>query len=72
MLPFILDGEPPFENGDYIYIPNIAEAIKEKKGEIDAYIVGNGMKKMVLKLGELTDDERKIILAECLINFYRG
>ena len=72
MLPFILDGEPPFENGDYIYIPNIAEAIKEKKGEIDAYIVGNGMKKMVLKLGELTDDERKIILAGCLINFYRG
>lgn len=72
MLPFLLDGEIPFENGDYIYIPDIAKAVAEKEAEIKAYVVGKEMKQFTLKLGDLTDDERKIILSGCLINFYRG
>lgn len=72
MLPFILDGEIPFENGDYIYVPNVAEAIANKQSEISAYVVGEKMKPFTLKMGDLTDDERKIILSGCLINFYRA
>lgn len=71
MLPFITEGEIPFENEDYIFIPNIKKAVIDKTEEIKAYVVGKDMKEFTLKLGNLTDDERKIILAGCLINYYR-
>ncbi|NLK36661.1 MAG: hydratase [Epulopiscium sp.] len=70
MLPFLLDGEIPFENGDYLFIPHIRRAILEKEATITAYIVNKKMQEFTLKLGDLTDDERKIILSGCLINFY--
>ena len=72
MLPFILDGEIPFENGDYIFVPDVKKLVSEKATEFKAYIVGKDMKEFTLKMGDLTDDERKIILSGCLINFYRG
>ena len=55
MLPFILDGETPFENGDYIFVPAIKEAIKDKKTEIPAYIVKDGkLVPFTLKMGDIT------------------
>ena len=71
MLPFIFDEENlPFENGDYVFIPQVAQGIKDKKSEFTAYVVRNGeMKEFTLKMGELTDDEREIILKGCLINY---
>ena len=74
MLPFIFDEENlPFENGDYVFIPQVAQGIKDKKSEYTAYVVRNGeMKEFTLKMGELTDDEREIILAGCLINYNRN
>ena len=72
MLPFIYEEDICFDNGDYLFIPNIIEAIKEKKSTIKAYVVNQNMKEFELKLGDLTDDEREIILKGCLINYYRG
>ncbi len=72
MLPFILDNELPFENGDFVYIPDIVQAIKDKKSEIKAYVVKDTLREFTVTLADLTDDERKIILAGCLINFYRN
>ncbi len=73
MVPFIIDkGELPFENKDYIFVPQIKKAIEDKLSEIPAYVVNKGMKEITLKLGELTDDEREIILKGCLINYYRS
>ena len=73
MLPFIIDkGELPFENGDYIFIPNIVQAIKDKAVSMKAFVVNKDMKEIELKMDELTDDERQIILDGCLINFYRN
>lgn len=72
MLPFIYKGELPFANGDYIFVEDIKKAVAEKISEIKAYVVNKGMKEFTLTLGELTDDERKIILKGCLINFYRS
>ena len=72
MLPFVYEEDICFDNGDYIFIPNIVEAIKEKSNSIKAYVVNKEMKEFDLKLGELTDDEREIILKGCLINYYRG
>ena len=72
MIPFILKEDICFDNGDYLFIPNIIEAVKEKKTSIKAYVVNKSMKEFELKLGELTDDEREIILKGCLINYYKA
>ncbi len=74
MLPFIIDeGELPFENLDYLFIPEIQTAIEEGKTEFEAYVVKNGkLKEFQLKMAELTPDEKDIILKGCLINYYRG
>ncbi len=73
MLPFVFEeDELPFANGDYIFVPNIAEAVRTKSDAIKAYAVkGEELKEFTLKLGELTDDEREIILKGCLINYNR-
>ena len=74
MLPFLIpEGELPFANGDYLFVPAIRKAIQEKAQTIQAYVVKDGaLQGFELKLGELTDDERDIILKGCLINYYRG
>ena len=73
MLPFIIDkGELPFANGDYIFIPGIAKAVKDKASAMKAYVVNKGMKEFELKMDPLTDDERQIILDGCLINYYKS
>ena len=71
MLPFLIQEELPFANGDYIYIPNIAEAVKNKTEKIQAYVVNRDMQEFELTLGQLTDNEREIILKGCLINYNR-
>ena len=73
MLPFIIDGEElPFKNGDYIFLPGIRESVKNKDENIKAFVVSqDGLKEFSLKLGNLTDDERQIILDGCLINYNR-
>lgn len=72
MLPFIIDaGKLPFKNLDYIFIPGIRKAVEEKAAVIKAYVVKDTPIEFDLKIGDLTDDERKIILDGCLINFYR-
>ena len=73
MLPFLIkDGELPFKNLDFIFIPGIRDAVAAKAPVIKAYAVkGNDLVGFDLMLGELTDDERKIILDGCLINFNR-
>lgn len=71
MLPFIIREELPFKNGDYIFIPGIADAVRNKTEEIKAYVVNKDMKEFSLTLGQLTDNEREIILKGCLINYNR-
>ena len=73
MLPFLIDeGELPFQNKDYLFIPDIRRAVEEKAEEIRAYKVGEeGLVEFTLRLGELTDEERQIILKGCLINYNR-
>lgn len=73
MLPFLIDeGELPFANDDYLFIPEIKKAVEEKVTEIKAYVVKDELQEITLKLGELTDDEREIILKGCLINYNRA
>ena len=73
MLPFLIkEGELPFANGDYLFFPQIRKAVEEKDDVIQGYGVGaEGLKEFEVALGELTDDEREIILKGCLINYNR-
>ena len=74
MLPFLIPaGDLPFANGDYLFIPGIRELIAKGASEIPAYVVKDQkLQPFTLQMGELTDDEKDIILKGCLINYYRG
>ena len=73
MLPFIIkEGELPFKNLDYLFIPGIKKAVEEKTSVIKAYkVTENSLEEFELTLGDLTDEERQIILKGCLINYNR-
>jgi len=73
MLPFIIkEGELPFANGDYLFVPEIRKAVEEKAPEVKAYAVKDGqLAEFSLTLGDLTDEEREIIRKGCLINYNR-
>ena len=74
MLPFLIpEGELPFKNLNYLFLPNIRKAVEDAASEVTAYVVADGgVKEFKLQLGAMTDDEREIILKGCLINYYRG
>lgn len=72
MLPFVIgEGELPFKKGDYLFFPGIRQAVAEKAEKITGYVVGDQLKPFTVTLGDLTDDERQIILKGCLINYNR-
>ena len=73
MLPFLIPaGDLPFANGDYLFFPGIREAVENKTEAITGYVVKeSGLVPFTVTLGELTDDEREIILKGCLINYNR-
>ncbi len=75
MLPFLTEADHealPFKNGDYIFVPDVRKVVEEKVSSVKAYVVGEELKEIELKLGDMTDTEREIILKGCLINYYRG
>ncbi len=73
MLPLLIpEGDLPFTLGDYIFIPEIRASVIEKREELLAFTIKDGMLLgFTMKLGDLTDDERDIIKDGCLINYYR-
>ena len=71
MLPFTVN-ELFVKDGDYIFVPDIKKAVKDKLDTVTAYVINNeGTVKKELTLNNLTDDERDIILSGCLINYYK-
>lgn len=77
MLPFLYDDDShsiPFTVGDSLYVPGIRKIVEDGIGSFDGYIIhaDGSYKHITLGLAPLTDDEKKIILAGCLINFYRA
>ncbi|MGL6200271.1 MAG: hydratase [Lachnospiraceae bacterium] len=75
MLPFLTKEDHnalSFQNGDYIFVPDIRQALEKKVPEITAYVVRDELTEITFTLGDMTDAERDIILKGCLINYYRG
>jgi len=73
MLPLLIEeGDLPFANGDYLYLPRVRAEVAEKEETVQAYVVRDGkLMPFTMRLGELTDEERQIILEGCLINYNR-
>ena len=73
MLPFVIaEGELPFAKMDYLFFPYIRAAVEQKTQEITGYVVRDGvLTPFTVTLGDLTDEERQIILDGCLINYNR-
>ena len=72
MIPFQMKAEPEFEVGDYIYVPNIRVAFDGDMQEIKAYVIGEQVKEISLYVADMTEDEKKIVKAGCLINYNRN
>ena len=73
MLPFVIkQGDLPFSNLDYLFIPGIRAAVENKTTDIKCFAVKDGaLVPFTVTLGDLTDEERRIILDGCLINYNR-
>ena len=73
MLPFVIPaGDLPFAKLDYVFFPGIRKAVETKQETITGYTVKNGaLTPFTVTLGDLTDEEREIILDGCLINYNR-
>lgn len=73
MLPFQMAGEPEFKVGDYIFVPGIRKALDGDLKNIRAYqITGGKVKELILYIADMTQEEREIIKAGCLINYNRN
>jgi aconitate hydratase len=73
MLPFQLEGEPPFEVGDYIFVPNVRAVLDGDLSRVPAYVIRHGRAEpLPLFIADMTPDERAIVKAGCLINFNRN
>lgn len=72
MLPFQMEADPEFEAGDYIYVPNVREALDGDMKDIKAYVIGDTVKELKLYIADMTPDEKKIVKAGCLINYNRN
>ena len=71
MVPFQMKGEPDFEVGSFIYVPNIRAALDTDMQHIPAYVIGDTIQEITLYITDMTPDEKKILKAGCLINYNR-
>ena len=74
MIPFHLKGSPDaFEIGDYIYVPGIRGTMDGDLSDIKGYVIKDGKARQIdLYIQDMTENERAIVKAGCLINFNRN
>lgn len=76
MLPFLLDEEPDFEVGDFIYVPGIRSALDGDMKNIPAYVIKNQegcpIHEINLHIADMTPEEKEIVKAGCLINYNKN
>ena len=72
IVPFLVDSTPVFDKGDFIFVPDIKQQILSGAQKIKAYVLGGTTKEFTVSVGQLTDEEKQIIAAGCLINYNRN
>ena len=70
IIPLVMKGGVEFIPGDYILLPGIRDLVETSARLVTAFHIGKDVRKIELSIGELTCDERKILLAGSLINYY--
>ena len=71
MIPFVLAGDPDFEDDDYIFVPNIRTTLDGDMNQIPAYVIGETIRPLTLAIAPMTEEEKEIIRCGSLINFNR-
>ena len=72
MLPFQMKGTPAFDVGDYIYVPHVKAALAGTMQDIKGYVIGKEVREISLYIADMTDEEKKIVAAGCLINYNKN
>jgi aconitate hydratase len=72
MIPFIIEGDIPFADDDYIFIADVKNSLLKKEKSVKAYVLGEEVKEFELLLTDFTDEEIKTMVAGCLINHYKN
>ncbi len=68
IVPFTWDGAFTWEPGAVLRVPGIRAAIESGAEEMTGYIGGEAIR---LRVGSLSEKERQILLAGCLMNWYK-
>lgn len=74
ILPFTSpEPEISLAVGEYVYLPGIRRAVEEGATAVEATVIGTdgSTRKMELELKDVTEAEKKVLLAGSLINFYK-
>lgn len=71
MIPFLIEEDPAFAEGDYIFVPEALALIGQSCPSFKAYVLGDVVREITLTVGAMTEDEREIVKSGCLINFNR-
>ena len=71
ILPLMMDENPDFKVGEYVLLPGIRKLIENGAGHIEAYHIGDSVRKIELYVDALAPEERRILLEGCLINYYK-
>lgn len=72
IIPFLIEDETLVKKDDFVFVPNVRESILSKNDDIKAFVLGDTIKEIKLSVGQLTDDERKILTSGSLINFNKS
>lgn len=73
IVPFTIDKDVKFDYsaGDFVFVPDIREAILSGKEEIQATVITDkDLIPLTLHFNNLTPDERQILADGCLMNYY--
>lgn len=72
MIPFLMEDEPSFDVGDYVFIPTVRQVLAGDISHIKAYVLGENPREIELSIAPMTQDEREILLDGCLMNYYKN
>ena len=75
MLPFTVEHIESYRirPGDRVYVPGIRAALQSGAERVEATLIqGETRTPLTLRLDNLSREERDVILAGCLINYYAG
>lgn len=72
IFPFTAEDVSCLTTDAFLFIPDLRQAVEQGREQIDAYLMGDTVRRISLALPSLFREEREILLAGCLINYYKG